>query len=162
MTNVIYHTTLVRTVRSFPKHHSLAGGTGRAWVSFSALQSPCSLQQGAGKKCGQQQRQFIHNILQCLGKKIYSKLQRSITSGSYCALCKAERGEMWNGVANSSCFPSHGHFAQPTVKLWLCTYIPEQIHTNIQPALLLLLQSSSPAPDYSYYLSASLLPYTHT
>lgn len=92
MTNVIYHATLVRTVRSFPKHHSLAGGTGRARVSFSALGSPCSLQQGAGKKRGQQQWQFIHNILECLGKKTYSKLQRSITLRSYRALCKAERG----------------------------------------------------------------------
>lgn len=42
MTNMSHHATLWR---SFPKHNSLAGGSGRTQVSFSALGSPRSWKQ---------------------------------------------------------------------------------------------------------------------
>ena len=142
-----HHTTLMRTVRCFSKRDSLAGGTGRARVSISALGTPCSLQQGARQRHRQQQQQFIHNILECLRKNMEQTAEEYRLRDLPCPL-QGRIGEKWNGVADSSCCFSHGHFAHLTVKLWLCTYMPEQIHTNLQPALLLLLQSSSPAPAY--------------
>lgn len=138
-----HHAMLMRTVRSFSKHDSLAGGTGRAPGSFSALGSPCRLQHGAGKKHGNQQRQFIHNILKHLRKILQQTAEKYHIRALLCLLKgrKARGHEMQLPAPPASSV--RVTLLTRLVNCELCTYIPEQIHTNIQSALLMLLQSSS-------------------
>lgn len=89
MANTSHHATLWR---SFPKHNSLAGGTGRTQVSFSALGNPCSWKQAWTAATA------VHaEYTRAPWEKITTN-HREVSWGSYHTLCKAERGRHEMGL----------------------------------------------------------------